>query len=128
MPGGRLPHRATAAAPSRSEANRARKASHSAAVTVGPGSLSWVVSPSAASTTATVRRVDPAVSTSSSRTGVAASPSRRTAPVAPPAKPVATVSYPRAARTRATLSPLPPGRSITWVTRWEARGVRAGTR
>ena len=43
-----------------------RKASHSAGETSGPGSLSWVVSPVAASTTAIVRRVAPAMGTSAS--------------------------------------------------------------
>lgn len=156
MPGGRLPQRATASAPVRSSSYRSRRAAHSSAVTSGPGSLSWVVSPVARSTTAIVRRVFPATVTRASVIGAGAgvdrgvvvagvtaaalvsvpvvsrgascaSSSRSTAPVEPPAKPVTTVACPRAESTRATLRPLPPGRSAMSPTRWLACGTSSGT-
>lgn len=163
MPGGRLPQSATASASARSSSYRSRRAAHSSAVTSGPGSLSWVVSPVARSTTAMVRRVFPATVTRASVTGAgavaagavgagavpgsgacgasglpvpgsvgscgdrSASSSRSTAPVAPPANPVTTVRWPRAESTRATFSPLPPGRSDISLTRWLACGTSSGT-
>lgn len=127
-PGGRLPHRATASASPRSPSYASWKADHSAGVMTGPGSLSWVVSPVRASTTATVRRVAPVTGTSASTTpAVPVSRSRTARPVAPPVKPVTVTSWPRAASTRATFSPLPPGRSRTSVTRCEACVRSAGT-
>ncbi len=104
-------------------------ASHSAGVTTGPGSLSWVVSPVDSSTTATVRRVAPPTGTSASVTEVSwASSERSASPVPPPAKPVATARWPSAVSTRATFRPLPPGRSETSVTRFVECGWSRGTR
>lgn len=133
-PGGRLPHRATAATGRAEDRTRVSyrpwKAAHSAVVISGPGSLNWVVSPVAASATARVRRVGPAQGTSASTTpgAWAARPARTASPAGPPAKPVAVTSWPRAASTRATLRPLPPGRSMTSDTRCEACGSSLGTR
>ncbi len=127
--GGRLPHRATAEADASRSPYACWKADHSAGVTVGPGSLSWVVSPVRSSTTAIVRRVAPVTGIRVSTTpGMADSCSRTTWPVAPPVKPVTVTSCPRAASTRATFRPLPPGRSVTSETRWDAWGRRARTR